>query len=212
MEDWKGYIERVRRLSREDLKAKELDYKIETAQGLKRVRAAVLAENSGWVELLRENPLHGQLNKLCDRRRSGLLLSWIGENRTVARDALRRLWTDGSGTATTNASTEETFERIRDFVDELPPGIGHPGGNMAVTSVLLMARGAERHPPFGKTVFEDTYEKIGYPSPDKVDEADLYKHALGFLDRLIEETGLDLPTNRLEAQSVVWALERWGRV
>ena len=212
MEDWKGYIERVRRLPREDLKAKELDYKIETAQGLKKVRAAVLAENSGWVDLLRENPLHGQLNKLCDRRRSGLLLSWTGENRTAARDALRRLWADDSGTATTNASTEETFERIRDFVDELPPGIGHPGGNMTVTSVLLMARGAKRHPPFGKTVFEDTYEKIGYPSPDKVDEADLYKHALGFLDRLIEETGLDLPTNRLEAQSVVWALERWGRV
>ena len=86
---------------------------------------------------------------------------------------------------------------------------------MTVTSVLLMARDAKRHPPFGKEVFEETYEKIGYPSPGKVGEADLYKHALEFLDRLIKETekhGLDLPTNRLEAQSVVWALEHWGRV
>lgn len=217
MEDWKRYFERVRRLTREDLEAKELNYKIETEQGLEAVRRAVLAEteDSGWVDLLRKNPLHKHLNNLCDRRRLDHLLSWIEEDRTGARDALRRLWADDSGTAATNAPTEETFERIRVFVDELPPGIGHPGGNMTVTSVLLMARGAERHPPFGKEVFEETYEKIGHPSPGKADEVALYKHALEFLDRLIEESekyGLDLPTNRLEAQSVVWALERWGRV
>ena len=217
MEDWKRYIERVRRLTREDLEAKELNYKMETEQGLEAVRRAVLAEteDSGWVDLLRKNPLHKHLNKLCYRRRLDRLLSWTEEDRTGARDALRRLWADDSGTATTNASTEETLERIRVFVDELPPGIGRPGGNMTVTSVLLMARGAERHPPFGLKVFEETYEKIGHPSPGKVDEVALYKHALEFLDRLIEESekyGLDLPTNRLEAQSVVWALERWGRV
>ena len=217
MEDWKRYIERVRRLTREDLEAKELNYKMETEQGLKAVRRAVLAEteDSGWVDLLRKNPLHRHLKNLCDRRRLDHLLSWIEEDRTGARDALRRLWADDRGTATTNAPTKETFERIRDFVDELPPGIGHPGGNMTVTSVLLMARGAERHPRFGKEVFEETYKKIRYPSPGKVDEVALYKHALEFLDRLIEESekyGLDLPTNRLEAQSVVWALEHWGRV
>ena len=206
---WNDYFERVRGLPREEIK-KEMDFKIKTEQGLKVVRHAVLAdaENSGWVDLLRKNPLHGHLNDLCDRRRLGPLLSWIEKDRTRARDALRRLWADDSGTATTNASTEETLERIRVFADGLPPGIGRPGGHMTVTSVLLMALGAERHPPFGTRAFDKTYEKIGYgPLPRKRTEAELYKCALGFLDRLIKETemrGLDLPTNRLEAQSVVW--------
>lgn len=206
---WDDYFERVRRLPREEIK-KELDFKIKTEQGLKVVRRAVLAddENSGWVDLLRKSPLHRHLNDLCHWRRLGLLLSWIEENRTGARDALRRLWADDSGTATTNAPTEETFERIRVFADELPPKIRRPGGHMTVISVLLMALGAKRHPPFGTRAFDKTYKKIGYgPLPRKRTEADLYKCALGFLDRLIKETemrGLDLPTNRLEAQSVVW--------
>lgn len=210
MEDWNWYFERVRRLTREEI-AKELNLKIETEQGLKAVRHAVLAddENSGWVDLLRESPLHRHLNDLCDRRRLSPLLSWIEEDRTRARDALRRLWADDNGTAATNAPTEETFERIRVFVDELPhQGIGRPGGRMTVISVLLMALGAKRHPPFSTRAFDKTYEKIGYgPLPRKRTEVDLYKCALGFLDRLIKETKmrrLDLPTNRLEAQSVVW--------
>lgn len=211
MEDanWNWYIEHVRRLTREEIK-KELDFKIKTEQGLKAVRSAVLAdaENSGWVDLLRKNPLHGYLNDLCDWRRLGPLLSWIEKDRTRARDALRRLWADDSGTATTNASTEEMFERIRVFADGLHQEIRGPGGRMTVISVLLMARSAERYPPFRTMAFEETYKKIDYRRlPRKRTEADLYKCALGFLDRLIKETemrGLDLPTNRLEAQSVVW--------
>ncbi len=206
---WGDYFERVRGLPREEIK-KELDFKIKTEQGLKAVRSAVLAdaENSGWVDLLRKNPLHGHLNDLCNWRRLGPLLSWIEKDRTGARDALRRLWADDNGTATTNASTEEMFERIRVFADGLHQEIRGPGGRMTVISVLLMARGAERHPPFGTRVFDKTYKEIGYgPLPRKRTEAELYKCALGFIDRLIKETemrGLDLPTNRLEAQSVVW--------
>ena len=204
---WGDYFERVRGLPREEIK-KELDFKIKTEQGLKAVRSAVLAdaENSGWVDLLRESPLHGHLNDLCDWRRLGPLLSWIEKNRTGARDALRHLWVDDNGAATTNALTEGTFERIRVFANGLPQEIRGPGGRTTVTSVLLMARGAERYPPFRTMAFEETYKKIDYRRlPRKgTDAADLYKHALGFLDRLIEETGPDLPTNRLEAQSVVW--------
>ena len=205
MEDWNWYIERVRRLTREEI-AKELNLRIETEQGLKAVRHAVLAddESSGWVDLLRESPLHGRLNYLCGWRELGPLLSWIKEDRTRARDALRRVWADDNGTAATNAPTEETFERIRIFANGLPLEIRGPGGRMRVTSVLLMPLGAERHPPFSTMAFDKTYEKIGYgPLPRKRTEVDLYKCALGFLDRLIKETGLDLPTNRLEAQSVV---------
>ena len=204
---WDDYFERVRGLPREKIKA-ELERKIKTEQGLRAVRAAMLDGNSGWVDLLRKSPLHGHLKYFAGWREFEPLLPWIEKNRTGARDALRRLWADDNGTATTNASTEETFERIRVFADELPTKIRRPGGRMKVISVLLMALGAERHPPFGTRAFDKTYEKIGYgPLPRKRTEADLYKCALGFLDRLIKETemrGLDLPTNRLEAQSVVW--------
>lgn len=218
MEDWNWYIECVRCLTREEI-AKELNLRIETEQGLKAVHHAVLAddESSGWVDLLRESPLHGHLNDLCGWRQLGPLLSWIEEDRTRARDALRRLWADDNGTVATNAPTEETFERIRIFANGLPQEIRGPGGRMRVTSVLLMPLGAERHPPFSTMAFDKTYEKIGYgPLPRKRTEVDLYKCALGFLDRLIKETKmrrLDLPTNRLEAQSVVWrvALPWWQK-
>ena len=75
-----------------------------------------------------------------------------------------------------------------------------------------MALDAERYPTFQKTEFGKGYRRIGYPGhPRGADEAKLYEHALGFLDRVIKEVaarGIDRPSNRLEAQSVVWGIER----
>ena len=55
------------------------------------------------------------------------------------------------------------------------------------------------------------YRRTGYEPPNHdADEAALYDHALGFLDRLIGEAskrGLNL-RDRLDAQSVVWAVIR----
>ena len=74
-----------------------------------------------------------------------------------------------------------------------------------------MGLDVERYPPFQITTFSNAYDRTGYDQPEKgADEAALYQHALGFLDRFLKETsqrGLTL-SHRLDAQSVVWAIVR----
>ena len=77
-----------------------------------------------------------------------------------------------------------------------------------------MGLDVEQYPPFKITLFEDAYGRTEYEKPGgSADEATLYEHALGFLDRFIEEAdkrGLRL-RHRLDAQSVVWAILQ-GRI
>ena len=73
-----------------------------------------------------------------------------------------------------------------------------------------MALDSERYPPYQSGVFHDAYTRTGYPhNPDDSNEAVTYEHALGFLDRFIEEAALRglVLRHRLDAQSVVWALK-----
>ena len=84
------------------------------------------------------------------------------------------------------------------------------GTRMRPISVLLMALDVDQYPPFKTTEFDMTYKSIGYAvPPTDADEASLYEHAIGFLDRFIEEAkqrGLDMPKSRLEAQSLVYGV------
>ena len=72
-----------------------------------------------------------------------------------------------------------------------------------------MGLDVHNYPPFRIRVFNRAYERTGYEQPERdADEAALYEHALGFLDRFIEEAserGLTL-RHRLDAQSLVWAI------
>ena len=54
--------------------------------------------------------------------------------------------------------------------------------------VLLMGLDVHSYPPFRVTAFHHgAYERTGYDYPPQgADEAALYEHALGFLDRFIE--------------------------
>ena len=65
------------------------------------------------------------------------------------------------------------------------------------------------YPPFRTRLFEKAYDLTGYSqAPNSATEAALYEHALGFLDRFIDEAaerGLTL-RHRLDAQSVVWGV------
>ena len=79
-------------------------------------------------------------------------------------------------------------------------------------SVLLMGLDATRFPPFAENTFKNAYTQTGYSRPGRgANEADLYKHALKFLDQFLEEAqthGTRL-NHRLDAQSVVW---HWRRL
>ena len=67
----------------------------------------------------------------------------------------------------------------------------------------------EQYPPFQKRVFDAAYRQTGYEPPERgADEAALYEHALGFLDKFTEEAhARNLPVrHRLDAQSLVWVV------
>ena len=72
----------------------------------------------------------------------------------------------------------------------------------------------KEYPPFQIRMFRKIYQRTGYEQPmTGVDEAALYEHALGFLDRFMKEaagSGVQL-RHRLDAQSVAWAIMK-GRV
>jgi len=93
-------------------------------------------------------------------------------------------------------------------MDRLDPEVIRGLGKRTnVASVLLMCLGAKKHPPFQVTVFNEAYEHTGFGGPgEDADEAELYSHALDFLDLFIDEAskrGLNLP-HRLDAQSALW--------
>ena len=92
-------------------------------------------------------------------------------------------------------------------------GVSGVGTRMNVMSVLLMGLDVEKYPPFRITLFDEAYKRTGYEQPEKsADEAALYDHALGFLDRFIKEAKDRelMLRHRLDAQSVVWAIKDSG--
>ena len=127
---------------------------------------------------------------------------WCNRNSEEPLHALRALWAEGA---------VSDVERIRGFCGRLPDTAlsGGVGNSANVVSVLLMGLDVEQYPPFRIRKFNEAYGQTGYGQAVKdADEAALYEHALGFLDRFIEEAserGLTL-RHRLDAQSVVWGV------
>ena len=206
---WDEYIECVRPyVATGRIDTDELNYKREVARELGGVRKAVLSGNVNWLDLLKDvNPDH--VNNLCGWRGRDDLLKWFDTDPDGASDALVRLWEPHEQSSGQATPTDDVTERVRAFAGRLPQDvILGAGTRMRPIAFLLMGLDAERYPPFRTTTFGTTYELTGYQAPPTdADEAALYEHALGFLDRLIEEADkLDRPRTRLEAQSVVFGI------
>ena len=202
VDPWDEFVRQAQRyVDSGALEADELDYKREIAQDLSTARDAVLAGESNWHDLLkralRSRPGHPIAWQLLDD-----FNRWCTEHPVDALRALQSLW-EGS-----HVSVEDP---IRAFTAVLPNSAlrGAVGSSANVISVLLMALDVESYPPFRLRVFDRAYERIGYGKPaPNADEATVYEHALGFLDRFIDEArerGLELQ-HRLDAQSVVWQI------
>ena len=129
------------------------------------------------------------------------LRDWIDQSSDDALLALQAMWTRDNSSFT---------ERISDFCSLLPRSASSGSGSRtAVAAVLLKGLDAEQFPPFRVSVFNPAYDLVGYGRPAQ-GAAEIYEHALGFLDRFMEEAsqrGLEL-RHRLDAQSVVWAIGR----
>ena len=207
---WDDYFERVQEyLDSGRLDPEELVPKRALERDLGEMRAAVLAGKRDWADVMKKKGFRLYFPIFIGKFDVDVLQKWFLED-PQSRDALRQLWDTGDQSRGTDGSMEETVNRIRAFAARMPAKFKGAGTPMRPISVLLMALGAERHPPFKRTEFEKTYKDLDYPlPPPNSDAAGLYVHALRFLDRFIEEArarGFKCPNNRLEAQSVLWGV------
>ena len=179
----------------------ELNYKLEIAADLETARDGVIASESNWHDLLK-HALRSRPGHPIDYRLLADFNTWCSDHSENALQALRLLW---------QGSSPSVADPIRAFINRLPDDAlrGAVGNSTNVVSVLLMGLDVKEYPPYRVGVFNRAYDRTGYGKPaPNADEADVYEHALGFLDRFIEEArerGVELE-NRLNAQSVVWQI------
>ena len=181
----------------------ETQYKLEVGCKVAAAREAVLGGADDWAESLKKALLAQQP---VDRRVLDDFNRWCLEYPSKASEALEELWSGSDSPASVG-------ERIRAFSRLLPQNVvagqWRRGTRTTVVSALLMGLDIEKYPPFTIRKFEEAYETSGYKCPEKKDdEAELYQHALGFLDHLISEARThDIHLrHRLDAQSVVWQI------
>lgn len=204
---WERYLEDVRRyIESGKLDSSEIDFKLDIERRLEEARRAVLARDESCLDTV----ARALKNDLIGRFDNTGLSNWFEEQPEDAQKALRKVWAREEGLS--------LADRIRRFTrlvpKSLPSGRTAPpsgtGTRLRWTSVLLMACGARQLPPYKVTEFRSTYERTGHPEPAPgSDEALHYEHALAFLDELVRrarEAGLERPNDRLEAQSVLFAV------
>ena len=176
----------------------ELDQtKTDVGVRLSEARTALLTRSDDWQHHVKSRV--SQTEGLIFRVTTAKLRDWIDSASDDAMRALSLLWSDGD--------TQPT-ERVREFMKCLDSGvIAGRGVRANVASVLLMALDAKQYPPFQVGLFAKAYDLTESGGPDEdADEAELYSHALGFLDQFIDEAaqrGLSL-RHRLDAQTALW--------
>ena len=193
---WDEFIRRAKAIFDSAGAMEGEEYKFGIGKRTAEAREAVNAERNNWRELLDRALMP---NHPIAWRTLSDFGSWY-ENRDEALSALQTLWTKD------NLPIDE---RIRAFTSKFSSDAtkGAKGSRTTIISALLMGLDVEKYPPFKTRSFNKAYDRTGHDRPERgADEAALYEHALGFLDRLIkeaEERGLSL-RHRLDAQSIVW--------
>ena len=210
---WDYYFELVKTLERDKVES-VLEDKRDTERYLQSVTKEVLSSNENWINNAARDDRQN-LNRFSGGgRKMEALAKWYDKEPKLVAAELRGLWAPYNGPEGLTPR-DEVFKRIRKFSNQLPSddeNLRGPGGRMGLIAALLMRISAEHYPPFGVEMFQKAYKITGHPQPPpKADEAILYKHALEFLDKFVEEAQarrLDWPRNLLEAQSVVYMLRK----
>lgn len=177
------------------LKVDELDYKLEIGEKLSQAREAVKTNADGWDDLV----TNGIENNLVHYVNKSRLQDWMKANGDDARHILWDFW----------KPELEISERFNTICPHLP--MTGEGTHANLLSVLLMGIDTQNFSPFRVRIFDRTYKRAGYAQPPKgADATALYVHSLDFLDHFISEArsrGIAVQ-NRLEAQSVAWAIDQ----
>ena len=195
---WDSYLAAAK--ARYDEIEREERFKLDLGRVLTRAREALLRDERDWPTLVKAAITHKR-NIVINWRNHAKLTEWIDGNMGEARDALSGLWSEDDRTPA---------DRVRSFDGGLPESVfsrGAVGTRLNVASYFMMGIDPQRYPPYRRKPFRAAYERLAYPQSSAGDSGNEYEHALGFLDRVLEEArqrGADWPSTRLDAQSVVW--------
>ncbi len=175
-------------------------YKYEIARRLADARTSVLEGSPDWRERLGDGLTWHSSNPVYWRT-AGHFMKWVNGLPETTLSPIQAFW---------SRDEKSVANRIRGLSKELPSSIlSGSGTRTSLFSGLLMGLDIKQYPPYRHRVFNNAYKGTGYPEPESGgEEADEYEHALGFIDRFIDEAeqrGLRL-SNRLDAQSVIWTL------
>lgn len=180
--------------------ADERDYKVDVGRRAAEARKAVLDGSPGWLDLVKQ--VFAAPNNLVFHIDSSRFQRWVADHPEDASEALCCLWSE----------TGTIGERIDAFLAKVPSAVlKTPGSRTGLSSLFLMGTDVYALPIYRPTPFNSAMALTGYepPSPN-AKESEIYVHALGFLDRIIEESksrGLSL-RDRLDAQAVLWSVTK----
>ena len=179
-------------------------FKLVIGKNFAKAREAVLKGANDWIEIVTWAYSQSRTNSIVTFKDTHPLRMWMNSEPAEALEAMQALWAEDD---------TPIPERIRVFNARIPDPPTFPikgvGTRLRLFSALTMALDPKKYPPYRATLFEVAYKRTRYPMPPKgADEAVLYEHALGFLDKLVKRAaarGFVRPCNRLEAQSIVWS-------
>ncbi len=204
---WDAYL--VAAKKRYEHIEKEENYKFNLAAALAKARTALLQNDPNWTDLVKTSVTRGK-NNLIYWPNKQKIAKCVDNHPDEVRDALREMWSEDNRTP---------GDRIRAFDDRLsesmlniPPSA--VGSRLTIASYFMMGLDAQRYPPYHERRFRGTYTQLDYPQESADDAGGRYEHALGFLDRMLEEArrrDMDKPATRMDAQSVVFWLLHNGQ-
>jgi len=177
----------------------ERDYKLQLGGCLRGAKDAVVRGDYGWRQTLID-ALKPPLNNIIHWRQLPKLFKLISSPPASFRRALLNLW----------GGHDQLPSRIDTLAAELAKaGLLQKGFQLTTASTLLMAMGANTHPPVRSSPFRKVMIRTGTPPFGKESSpGQRYDHALQFLDTLIREARrfrINL-RDRLDAQSVLWCI------
>jgi MoxR-like ATPase len=196
---WDPFVTWASRLYElEDFATQETDYKLEIAQHIRDVQAALQGGADGWLDVLKR--AFGSPNNLTPWQIHDAYIKWAQDNLDEAASGLRQAWDEKLPFA----------ERIDAFLATVPvDAVSGPGRRVVLASFLQMGIDEHSFPIYRPDPVRAAYRLTRFEEePKSGPPSEKYAHFLRFLDTFMEEAaerGLVI-SDRLDAQGLMWMI------
>lgn len=188
------WVERIHAVP--NLDGRERDYKLALVDKLVAARAAMSADAADWPDQFKRAIRASNLVAVMTKTR---MADWVDSDPDGVRAAVLPFWVSDDPVSV-------RFDALGDNPDE--GVLTTDGERLSLGSVLLMADGAEDHPPLKVTALRRAWLLAGWGDPKGLSAAGLHEQAMAFFDELCRS--VPALRDRLDAQSDVWALLNYG--